>query len=426
MSGDGWPWSTSGRTTDVIEKEIPPNYAGRGLDNDSEGTNRNINVGIKNTQQRFQANPLDSDDPNLLPGDRNVAAPDAKDEEGHGQGYLWNGALKANLTVRNYGFFLDIARYNLPAPYSALSIPELPNPFATRTQVAYSSNGFLSSHTDKYFRGFDQSFPDYFRYQEWLREFKGYEAGGNLPNLTLLRLPHDHFGNFGIAINGVNTPELQIADNDYSVGLVAQTIANSRFKNDTLIFVIEDDGQDGGDHVDAHRSNAFVIGPYVKHGAVVSRRYNTVDMLRTIEDVLGIDPLNLNDANAQPMAEVFDTAQKDWSFKATPSQLLKQTTLPIKFDDNASAQASLRPLHDAAWWAEHTKGMDFSVEDHLDTPKFNRVLWQGTMGDAAYPGLRTGADLRINRQQMLERFKARQSQAQVPAGSPVTTPGSAE
>ncbi len=423
VSGDGWPWSTSARTTDVIEKEIPPNYAGRGLDNDSEGTNRNLNVGYGNIAKRAAANPLDGTDPNVLPGTANVAAPDAEDEKGKGEGYLWNQALRAGLTVRDYGFFLDISRYNLPAPYTALSLPELPNPAATKTQVAFSSNPVLRKYTDKYFRGFDQTFPDYFRYQEWLREFKGYEQSGQLPSLELLRLPHDHFGNFSIAINGVNTPELQIADNDYAVGLVAETIANSKFKDDTLIFVIEDDAQDGGDHVDAHRSTAFIVGPYVKHGSVDSTRYNTVDMLRTMEDILGIGHLNINDDSAVPMANAFDTEQRSWKFKAIPSDYLKQTTLPIKFDATNSAEATLKPLHDGAWWAAQTKGMDFQVEDHLDTPKFNRVLWQGTMGNVPYPSQRSGADLRINRQQFLQRVRQDATQR---AGSNGLTRGAGE
>ena len=411
VSGDGWPWSTSARSTDVIEKEIPPNYAGRGLDNDSEGTNRNLNVGYKDTAKRYAANPLDGDDPNVLPGNGNVAAPDAEDDKGQGEGYLWNSALRAGLTVRDYGFFLDISRYNLPAPYTSLSIPELPNPYASKTQVAYSSNTVLRKHTDKYFRGFDQTFPDYYRFQEWKREFNEYAAKGDLPNLELLRLPHDHFGNFSIALNKVNTPELEIADNDYAVGMVADTIAHSKFKNNTLIFVIEDDAQDGGDHVDAHRSNFYMVGPYVKQGYVDSKRYTTVSVLRTIEDILGIGHLNLNDENAEPMASAF-----------TPSVLLKQTTLPIVYPTSTASAATLKPLHDAQWWAEQTKGMDFSVEDHLDTPKFNRVLWQGTMGDTPYPTVRSGMDLRQNRQQLLEQNRR---QAATPATAAGTIPGSA-
>lgn len=106
--------------------------------------------------------------------------------------------------------------------------------------------------------------------------------------MTLLRLAHDHTGNFGSAILGVDTPEMPVADNDYAVGLVAETIAQSIYKEDTLIFVIEDEAQNGADHVDAHRSIAFIIGSYVKQHAVVYKAFNTVNFVRTIEDILGI------------------------------------------------------------------------------------------------------------------------------------------
>ena len=412
VSGDGWPWSTSARTTDTIEKEIPVNYAGRGVNNNSEGTNRNINVGIANQAARLAADPLTSPDPDLLPGTGNVAAPDgpATDDSEQGQGYIWSGALRAGLSVRDYGFFVDIVRYNLTGAATPYAIKPDENAFADKYQVAYSTNPQLQSLTDPYFRGFDNAFPDYFRFTEWQREFNQYEAAGTLPNLTLLRIMHDHMGNFGTALNGVNTPELQQADNDYAVGSVVQAVANSKDANSTLIFVIEDDAQDGGDHVDAHRSTAYIVGPYVKQGCVDSTRYNTVNMLATMEQVLGIAPLNLNDANAIPMANAFDTAQPPvWKFTAVPSALLANTTLPIpKSAYAANAEAQLKPLHTGAWWAARTRGMDFSVEDHLDSNKFNRLVWTGTMGNKPYPSERSGADLSVNRAELLRNFRAAQ------------------
>ena len=122
------------------------------------------------------------------------------------------------------------------------------------------------------------------------------------PQLTLLRLAHDHFGDFDQAIDGVNTVETEMADNDYSLGMIVERIARGKAADSTLIFVIEDDAQNGADHVDARRSLAFVIGPYVRQGALVSTRYTTVNLLRTIEAVLGLKPLGLNDALAMPMA----------------------------------------------------------------------------------------------------------------------------
>jgi hypothetical protein len=216
VSYDGWSWSTSARSPDLVEKQVWVNYSGRGL------------------------------------------------------GYLWNGALRAGLSVRNYGFFVDLARYSLPAQFTQYQIPLLLDPAATQTQVSFPANATLQNYTDVYFRGYDNAFPDFYRFKEWEREFDTKFSKGGLPNLSLVRFMHDHTGSFSTAILGVNTPEIQIADNDYAVGLIAQKIANSPvYKDNTLIFVIEDDSQDGGDHVDSHRSIAFVIGPYVKQHAVV-------------------------------------------------------------------------------------------------------------------------------------------------------------
>ena len=241
-----------------------------------------------------------------------------------------------------------------------------------------------------------------------------YDSEGTNRNVnTLLRLPHDHTGNYSIAIAGVNTPELDEADNDYAVGLVVQTIANSQYKDDTLIFVIEDDAQDGGDHVDAHRSIAFVVGPYVKQGAVVSRHYTTLSMFRTIEDILGTGHTNLNDFLAVPMTDVFDTKQPEWTFTAAPSDYLCGTGLQLPACQVAGHRI-LYPNHDAAYWAKVTKGMDFSMDDKVDGEQFNRILWKGLMGEKPYPSSPSGRDLRANRQQLLEGYRAGLQQQSVP------------
>jgi YVTN family beta-propeller protein len=266
VSGDGWNWSTQARTTDDIEKEIPVNYAGRGVNYETEGTNRNVNVALATLPQRLAANPAQGVlgtilpqlcngclDPDLLPGTDDVDA---------GTGYLWESAVNAGVSVRNYGFFLDLTRYALP-PNIPGFIGPVHDAHAAGVQVAFPADPGLQNITDPYFPGFDNRLPDYWRVQEWNREFSQYVQNGNLPALTLLRIMHDHFGSFTdpFTLDGVNTVETQIADNDYAVGLVAETVAQSPYKDNTLIFVIEDDAQDGPDHVDAHRSIAFVIGP---------------------------------------------------------------------------------------------------------------------------------------------------------------------
>ncbi len=388
-SGDGWNWSTAARTTDAIEKMMPVNYGGRGLSYDFEGGARGVNVALDG-EDRGHANPLTDKDPDLLPGPANETAPDGPEGEIE-QGYLWDAALRAHLSVRNYGFFLDIARYFSRVP-EAVRIPLEREPFEHDTQVAFPANAALAPYTDIHFRGFDTKFADTWRYREWEREFDTYAKRGDLPRLSLVRFMNDHMGEFDKAQDGVNTPERQVADNDYAVGLLIEKVAKSRFAKDTLIFVIEDDAQDGPDHVDAHRSIAFVAGPYVKQGAVVSERYTTVSMLRTIEEILGMAPLNLHDASARPMSSVFDLSARRWTFEATPSDILRGTQLPLPAA--RSALAPLKPTHDAAYWANATKGFDFSSEDRLDSAAFNRILWAGLMGDAPYPDTRSGVNLR--------------------------------
>jgi hypothetical protein len=193
----------------VIENQFPVNYAQRGLSLDSEGLNRNVNVAIPTLAQRQASDPLmpgganrpdAQDGEDLLPGQTDVAAPDGPDDE-RNTGYLWDNALRAGLTVRDYGFFIDTNCYSEPS----CQTPLIHMPFQTNTIVAPSTNVALTPYTDPYFRGFDPAFPDYYRFKEWERDFDTNYAAGGLPNLTLVRFMHDHTGNFAVAIDGVNT-----------------------------------------------------------------------------------------------------------------------------------------------------------------------------------------------------------------------------
>lgn len=398
-SANGWPWSTSARESDFGVKAVPLNASGRGTAYEYEGTNSDINVGLPTIAQRQAADPLNPSDPDILPGTGNMAAPDGPGNTLQQQGYIWNAALRAGLSMRDYGFFADTTRYFAPAPYN---IPLEPNPSQKQLQVTYVTLPELIANFDPYFRGYDNAFPDYYREIEWEREFDQFVANGQLPSLELVRFMHDHTGSFGSAIAGVNTVELQEADNDYAVGRLIDKVAHSPYNGNTLIFVVEDDAQDGADHVDSHRSIAYIVGPYVKQGAVVSNRYTTVNMLRTIEDILGTDHLDMYTATQGPMSAAFDLNQKKWSYSATPSAFLKNTQLPIPPSAYASYKKIPKPTHDAAYWAAVTKGFDFSVEDHLDPDKFNRIVWQGLKGNIPYPTERNGADLRKNRRQLLQ------------------------
>jgi hypothetical protein len=398
-SGVGWNWTTSAHATDEVERNQPVNYGKGGLTYDWEGENRNINVGLATPADRMAANPLSPNDPDLLPGAVDVSSSEAAGTSS-GSAYLWDQALAAGLTVRNYGVFVDLTRYSLQKAAPSLFPALVENP-ATQNppvQQAWASSKNLVGKTDTFFRGFDQAYPDKWRFEEWNREFQQFVAGGSdagaggMPSLELVRFAKDHTGSFGTAVGGLNTPFLEVADNDYAVGALIEAVAKSPYASSTLIFVVEDDAQDGADHVDAHRSTAYVAGPYVKQGAVISTPYNTINMLRTIEAILGLDPLNLYDGTAATMSDVFDTTMSPsaFTFTATESPILMGTTAyavngavdPHKLK---AYYAALQRGHDAAWWTRATRGMNFSREDALDSEAYNRILWKGLMGSAPYP-----------------------------------------
>ena len=332
MSGNGWPWSTAARETDFNVKTVPLGYAGRG-------------------------------------SPRADTAADGPDGEKQ-QGYIWDSALRHKLTIRNYGFETRIPPRT----------PVVPDPFASHTVVSVPVWPHLADVTDPYFRAFDNKYPDFRREHEWEREFDQYVAHGNLPDLEFVRFMHDHEGDFSVAIDGINTPEKQTADNDYAVGKLIDRVAHSPYASSTLIFVIEDDAQNGPDHVDAHRTVAFVAGPYVKHGSVIHERYSTVNMVRTIEDVLGLGPLNINDAYQRPMTAAFDLRQSASAFHDAQS---------------------------AAYWARETRGFDWSQEDRVPAVLFNQILWKGLTGGLPYPAARDRQDLSRDRAAVLKARRVR-------------------
>ena len=396
QSSTGWTWSTAARVPDLLEKTAPVNYARRGLAYEAEEADRFV-YAQQTPAERQRTNPKLSHDPDLLAGPALLTAPDpdGDDDDDRGRGFLWDAAIRAGLSVRNYGFS-DASIYDAGEPGD---VPVVREPFKEHRRVYTPGDRLLANRSDPYFRGFDQRLPDYWRVREWQREFDAADAGGTVPALTLLRLSHDHFGDFDKAVDGVDTVETEMADNDYSVGLVIERIANSRVAGSTLVFVIEDDAQNGADHVDARRSVAFVVGPYVRQGALVSTHYTTVNVLRTIESVLGLKPLGLNDAMASPMADLFDPAQQSWTYRAQAADVLRPTSLPIPADRFAPRVASTTGRCDprsAGWWADHMRGQDFRTEDHLDTTAFNAALWLG-LGDGLEPTTRAGTDLRADR-----------------------------
>jgi hypothetical protein len=188
-------------------------------------------------------------------------------------------------------------------------------------------------------------------------------------------------GSFASALGGVNTPETQQADCDLALGRLVEAVANSRYAADTLVIVTEDDVQDGPDHVDSHRGTAYVVGPYVKQGAIVSTRYNQVNVLRTIEDILGTEHINLNAALQGPMSDVFDIRSSGkWTYAAEASTVLKTVAMALTDGEKGvrfDAGPAILRKHDAAYWEAVTAGFDFSEADQVPPAQFNRVLWTG-------------------------------------------------
>ena len=402
-SMDGWSWSLQGRVTntETITQQINYALVNRGLSYESEGTNRNVPVQIPltgaitrdtvtNGSYSTNAAKFPGGVNNLLAGPGDHAATDAP--YGVQLGYIFDAVLQAGGTVRNYGFLTnnigaikDSAGNAIVDPYTAGVVQVAP------------LNPALLDKTDVYFRGYDQAYPDLWRFNEWNREFKQYVTNGQLPSLSLVRLAHDHTGSYAAALGGVNTPETQQADNDYSVARVVQAVSNSPYASNTLIIITEDDCQDGADHFDSHRATAYMVGPYVKTGAVVSTRYNQVSVLRTIEDILGTPHINLNTAYQRPMADVFNTSASGfWSFTAIASRYLANTTLMLAENPSEVQFAEgpdVTPTHDAAYWQHVSRGFDFSDADRVPPALYNEVLWNGLMEGVPYPAQRSGLNL---------------------------------
>ena len=202
-------------------------------------------------------------------------------------GYLWTNAVAAGIAIRNEGFFVRNGAASLPV--TSVDDPVLARP----------------NNTNRMFRGLDPDFPDTERAKAFVADLAEFEKSGSLPRLIVVRLANDGASS---AVSGKIAPASAVADNDYALGLMVDAISHSNFWQSTAIFVLEADAQGASDHVDSHRSPAFVISPYVKRHSVNGAIYNTVSVLRTAELLLGLRPMTHFDAGALPMAAVFQAA----------------------------------------------------------------------------------------------------------------------
>ncbi|MGA8439185.1 MAG: alkaline phosphatase family protein [Candidatus Sulfotelmatobacter sp.] len=399
VSGDGWNWDTQGHTNDATVKNVLVGYgnANYNIPFDWNGNPRNIGIALPDTTTGTPSpstvrittlfDPTGSS--SIEPGSKDITASEGADDldpDALG-GYIWDSVLRAGLTVRHYGLYADENYYVVPSAGPPLYIPIVRDAFAQKVVQAVPVRKSLLGRTDLYYRGWDLNTPDQYRFEEWNREFNEYVIKGDLPNFEMVDFMEDHFGNFSSNAASLENPLAQMASNDYAVGRLVEAVSNSPYWKDTAIFVVEDDAQNGPDHVDAHRSTVFVASPYTNSGAVVHTMYNSTNVLRTIEDILGVKSLGLNDANALPMSDVFVKEPNLQPYVAPiPGILCEPPVDPTLVPEchnpgSRPVTAAIKSLRDGRWWAQATKGFNFNHPDMVNADLFNRILWRGIMGD---------------------------------------------
>ncbi|HEY1379699.1 MAG TPA: alkaline phosphatase family protein [Gemmataceae bacterium] len=259
----------------------------------------------------------------------------------HGAGgYLWDRCAEAGVSYRSYGEW--VANGKTPeGPTLALSPA-------------------LVGHIDPRYQGFDLDWTDQKRADRFISEFHRLDAAGQMPRLQIVRLPNDHTTGTRV---GKPTPQAMVADNDFALGRIVETVSRSKYWPETAIFIIEDDAQNGPDHVDAHRTVAMLVSPYVKRGAVDSTMYSTTSLLRTMGLILGTKSMSQFDAAARPMYN---------SFRSTPDAR-PYTVRPPRVNLNAKNTQ-------VAWGADLSEKFDLTKEDRADDLLFNEVIWRSVKG----------------------------------------------
>lgn len=308
VSADGHEWTMGAYATDFVERTWPLGYRG------------------------------DKRVPYTAEGIFKIAQPAG--------GYLWDRARAKGVAYRSYGEFVENGR-----------TPD--DPATTNIEA-------LKGHFDPKFRSYDLNYPDQKRADRFLEELAEFEAKGEMPRLIVLRLPNDHTAGASV---GKPTVRAMVADNDLALGRVVEGLSRSKFWPKLAIFVVEDDAQNGSDHVDAHRTVALAISPYIKKGSVDSTMYSTSSMLRTMELILGLEPMSQFDASARPMANSFAAKPDPSPYKVRPPKV-----------DIREINAPNAPN------AEASRKLDLEKEDRADDLAFNEIIWQAVKGkDAKMP-----------------------------------------
>ncbi|HLK55505.1 MAG TPA: alkaline phosphatase family protein, partial [Chthonomonadaceae bacterium] len=343
VSADGWNWSTSGMVSEYAARNVHFNYSGRGRNYDFEGENNGTPVDL-----------IGLPDVNRAPG-----------------GYIWDAVAKKGLSYRGYGFFTAFAD-SKDANGKMIAKTNEPNRKA------------LVGHTDVDYLKFDMDYADSdawklhncpetvkkptygqygapSRFAEWKREFDGFIKNGSLPAFSMVRLPRDHTS---ATRPGSASPRAMVADNDYAVGQLVEAVSSSPYWKDTAIFILEDDAQDGYDHVDAHRSICFVISPYIRRGMVDHHFYNTDSVLHSMEWLLGVPAMNQYDAGAPLLVAFGAGAENNEPYKA----ILPERQIVAEVNG------------ETAYRAKDSQNLDFSCADRISCGIMNDILWHSVKG----------------------------------------------
>lgn len=309
VSADGHQWSMAAYATDYVEKVWPLTYRGSPLKK----------LSIYPSEGHFDS------------------------MERPAGGYIWDRCAEAKVSYRSYGEWI-------------INGKTLKDPGKANVKA-------LEGHFDPWFRGFDMDYSDQKRADRFIEELTRFEREGDMPRFIVLRLPNDHTSGTRV---GKPTPTAYLADNDLALGRIVEAVSKSKFWKETALFVVEDDAQNGSDHVDAHRTTALVIGPHVRRGHVDSSLYSTSSMLRTMELILGLKPMSQFDAAALPMYA---------SFQAKPDLRPYQHVVPDVDRDQKNVAG--------AWGAKRSEKFDLTREDAVDDLLLNEVIWRSVRGPNA-------------------------------------------
>ena len=303
-------------------------------------------------------------------------------------GFIWDNAIAHGKTLRDYGEFgITEARWKDAARKGSPGFLDYYHQFTSQSgEIDISSRPaieslrpYLATNTV----GWELGIPDVFRAAQFIGELKQFEERGGFPNLSIICLPNDHTSGTKARFP---TPGAQVADNDLALGQIIEAISRSRFWPETCIFVIEDDPQDGWDHVSGYRTTAYVASPYTRRGVTVSTQYNQTSLLRTMELMLGLPPMNQLDATATPMSDCFTNTLDLTPFVAVPSNI------PLDQMNPEPRKVSDALLRNDAYASAR---LPLDQPDRCPEDLLNRILWHAMKGSQApYPdwAVRTQAD----------------------------------